>query len=72
MTSPEEHGKRIHVTTSVLADNVPGYTDWSGKKGFGRACHRFAKMLILVENFGRDEDSVFGCRDDGDVIVGSD
>ena len=41
-------------------------------KGFGRACHRFAKMLILVENFGRDEDSVFGCRDDGDVIVGSD
>ena len=32
MTSPEEHGKRIHVTTSVLADNVPGYTDWSGKR----------------------------------------
>ena len=29
-------------------------------------------MLILEENLGNDDDSVFGCRDDGDVIVGSD
>ena len=28
-------------------------------------------ITILAENFGRDEDCVFGCRDDGNVIFGA-
>ena len=30
------------------------------------------KILIFVKNYRSDEDCVSGCRDDGNIVVGSD